>query len=144
MRWRELPWRHRLGSALFAAIVGAITALLAWQWLTDPAPRAQRAQEEAAVHAARAHLDAIVMSEGTLEIVDPLAPNRRAGKVYIYATADGWEISGYYRRPDGPAWHPWLMVLDSTLSLRALKVADTSLHAIAAADPRIELVTPGS
>jgi len=64
------------------------------------------------------------VASGQLEIVDPLAPDRRVGKVYIYPGAAGWEISGYYRRDETDLWHPYLMQLDEARELVHLKISD--------------------
>ena len=76
-----------------------------------------------------------------LQIVDALAPQRKVGKVYVYPLESGWDISGYYRRDDDDRWHPFLMALDSELSLRSLKVqdSDSSLAQRAATDPLLEV-----
>ena len=68
-------------------------------------------------------LQAIVAAP-TLDIVDPLAPDRKVGKAYIYRAGTAWEVSGYYRRDDNDLWHPYLMSLDSELNLIVLKISD--------------------
>jgi hypothetical protein len=85
---------HRVGQSVFALVVGLAVATIAYQWITNPAPRQQRQSEELAVQASRELLAAAV-GVGSLEIVDPLAPNRKVGKVYIYAEEPGWAVSGY-------------------------------------------------
>ena len=77
-----------------------------------------------------------------LQLVDPLAPQRKVGKVYIYPLENGWEISGYYRRDDDDRWHPYLLELSVELSLRSLKVgdADSGLAQIAAMNPLVEVL----
>ena len=61
------------------------------------------------------------------EIVDPLATDRKVGKVYVYRAGDGWEVSGYYRRDEDDEWHPFLMSLDATPAMTHLKVQDEAL-----------------
>ena len=101
-------------------------AIFAYQWITDPAPRAQRAAEEQAIYAARELLrDAVGRPD--IEIVDPLAPNRKVGKVYVYAETPGWAISGHYRRDQDDRWHPYLLQLTATHELHALKADDPAL-----------------
>lgn len=117
---------HRLGRALFALVVGLGVAMFAYSWITDPLPRAQRAAEERAVHAAREHLAAAVGDSG-IEIVDPLSPNRKVGKVYIYPEDPGWAISGHYRRGEDDRWHNYLVRLTTDLELQALKTEDAAL-----------------
>jgi hypothetical protein len=117
---------HRIGRALFALVVGAGVAVFAYNWITDPAPREQRALEESVVKASRELLlDAVGLE--TLEIVDPLSPDRKVGKVYIYPEEPGWAISGHYRRDENDGWHAYLMHLTADLKLHALKAEDEAL-----------------
>jgi hypothetical protein len=101
-------------------------AVLAFQWITDPVPRARRDAEEQAIQASRVLLREAV-GHADIEIVDPLAPRRKVGKVYIYAEAPGWAISGHYRRDETDRWHPYLMHLTEALELHALKANDEAL-----------------
>ena len=117
---------HRLGRLVFAAVVGLLVAWFAFGWITDPVPREQRQAEEKAVLAARDVLRREV-GVGNLEIVDPLAPNRKVGKVYVYAEPPGWAVSGYYSRGEGDRWHPFLLQLDAGLALRSFKADDDAL-----------------
>lgn len=64
---------------------------------------------------------------GKLVIVDPVSPDRKVGKVYVYPAGDRWEISGFYRRDKNDLWHPYLITLDSELALKHMKVSDTAL-----------------
>ncbi len=127
---------HRIGAGVFGTVVGLAVAFFAYQWITDPEPRAARAQEEQVVAAARLRLTEIVAS-GELEIVDPLAPNRKVGKVYVYAEPPGWAVSGYYRRDEKDRWHPFLATLGDDLALVRLKVRDPVLAGNA--DPRLDV-----
>ena len=54
--------------------VGLLVAIGAWRWAADPAPRIERAKEEAAVVAAREHLGQL-LPIGEPQLVDPLAPD---------------------------------------------------------------------
>ncbi len=128
---------HRIGRAVFALVVGGVAFLVSYQWITDPAPRAERAAQEAAVRSARASLVEI-LDAGKLEIVDPLAPQRKVGKTYVYAEPPGWAVSGYYRRGEQDRWHPFLVTLDQALATTHVKVRDAQLVERAAADPRLE------
>lgn len=130
---------HRIGRNLFALAVGLAVAVLAYQWVIDPGPRAQRVAEERAVTAAREALREIVAHD-PLEIVDPLAPDRKVGKVYVYAEAPGWAVSGFYRRGEDDRWHPFLLTMDGALQTRGLKVQDAALAERAAAVPILEIV----
>jgi len=129
---------HRIGRSVFASVVGLTVAFLAFQWISNPAPRAERAQEEHVVRVSRLLLADLLASDG-LEIVDPLAPNRRVGKVYVYAESPGWAVSGYYRRGKEDRWHPYLMNVTENFELRRLKVRDEALADRAVADPRLEI-----
>jgi len=122
----SLTVNHRIGRNLFGLVVGLVVATLAFQWITDPAPRAQRADEEQAVQVSRSLLrEAVGVSD--LEIVDPLSPDRKVGKVYIYAETPGWAISGHYRRDEDDRWHPYLMHITTGLEMHALKADDSAL-----------------
>ncbi len=127
---------HRIGSIIFGLVAGLAVAVFAYLWITDPEPREARAREERVVAAARSALVAIVAA-GDLEIVDPLAPNRKVGKVYVYAESPGWAVSGYYRRGEQDRWHPFLITLNQDLTLDRLKLRDPALAG--RADPRLEL-----
>ncbi|MDH3532618.1 MAG: hypothetical protein OEO82_06775 [Gammaproteobacteria bacterium] len=117
---------HRIARLIFGFGVGLFVAVLAYRWAVDPAPRAQRELEESAVAASRGLLTE-TLAIGALEIVDPLAPDRKVGKTYVYRAGDAWEVSGYYRRDDNDLWHPYLVKLDASLALQHLKIADSSL-----------------
>lgn len=130
---------HRVGSYVFGIAVGLAIAVVAYQWVTDPEPGLERERQEQVVIASRAVLAATLKLRNP-EIVDPLATNRRVGKVYVYRTDNGWEVSGYYRRDDKDRWHPYLMTLNNTLLMRSIKVRDktASVGQLATDDPRIE------
>ncbi len=130
---------HRVGRAVFSLVVGLAVAVFSYRWITNPAPRIERAQEEQVVQASRSLLTTIVASD-SLQIVDPLAPDRNVGKVYIYAEGPGWAVSGYYRRDDAERWHPYLINLSQDLTLLRLKVQDARLSAQAADNPALEIV----
>lgn len=126
---------------LVAVTVGLIVAWYAYERVTDPLPGMQRAQEEGVVMAARALLAGYVEPGPDFELVDPVSPNRKVGKVYIYPTESGWELSGHYKRNKSDRWHPWLMSLDTSMRLQSLSVSDTdpALVARAAEDPRFSV-----
>lgn len=115
---------HRVLRLVVAFGVGLALSLYAFQRVTDPRPGMQRAQEEAVVTAARSILRTYVQNGEELQIVDPLAPDRKVGKVYVYPAEAGWEVSGHYRRHDADQWHPYLMKLDPMTSLIELSVKD--------------------
>lgn len=117
---------HRIGRLVFAFGVGILVAFLSYRWITDPAPRIERQQQEAVVMAARGYLAANT-GIASPQIVDPLAPDRKVGKVYVYRAGDGWEVSGFYRRGGDDKWHAFLMSLDASPGMTHLKVQDAAL-----------------
>lgn len=104
--------------------IGLILAFLAFQRATDPLPTRQKAIEEAVVVESRQLLASYVSPGSELQLVDPLSPDRKVGKVYIWPNDKGWEVSGHYRRNDRDPWHPYLMQLDRSSSLLSLAVKD--------------------
>lgn len=129
---------HRVGRSVFAIVVGVVAFFASYQWITDPAPREERLAQETAVRSARVALVEIV-DAGELQIVDPLSPDRKVGKAYVYAEPPGWAVSGYYRRGEHDSWHPYLVTLDEALSPSRVKVQDSGLAERAAADARLEV-----
>jgi hypothetical protein len=129
---------HRIARITIALGIGLALSLYAYQRVTDPEPAMQRAQEEAVVLAARDILRHYVRPAAELRIVDPVSPDRKVGKSYIYPTETGWEVSGHYRRDDTDHWHPFLMDLNPDASLAKLSVRDSpdSFPAEARQDPK--------
>lgn len=134
--------KHRVVRWLVASALGLVLALYAFNRVTDPEPRMQRTREEAAVMTAREILQSYVAPMGQIELVDPLAANRKVGKVYVYPTDTGWDISGHYRRAPGDSWHPFLMSLDPQGELVSLAVKDANerLIGMSAQDPKFSAV----
>ena len=132
---------HRVIRLVVAFAVGIFLALYSFERISDPEPARQRVREETVVISAREILKSHVPADGEIEIVDPLAPNRVAGKVYIYPVENGWEVSGYYRRNDSDRWHPFLMSLSENIGLLSLSVRDDDEKMIAAAadDPKFSV-----
>ncbi|MGB5489265.1 MAG: hypothetical protein WBM76_00420 [Woeseiaceae bacterium] len=130
---------HRIGRVIFAFGVGLVVAFYSYQWITNPEPRAERAAEEQVVERSRIELRSL-LAENSLEIVDPLSPDRKVGKVYVYAEGPGWAVSGYYRRGEQDAWHPYLMTLTDDLEFVRLKAKDALLLNQAVGDARLEVV----
>ncbi len=129
---------------MFVLIASLSVAYFSYQWITNPEPRAERVLQENAVVAAREVLKAVVVAD-TIEIVDPLATNRKVGKAYIYRNEEkgdngGWVVSGFYRRDENDRWHPYLMTLDAELVVEHLKVRDNHQDMIKRAedDPKFE------
>ena len=117
---------HDVGRVVFAVAVGLLVAVLSYRWIMNTEPRNQRMQEEAVVSEARFLLQS-TLDIGALEIVDPLSPDRVVGKTYVYPRADGWDVSGFYRRDENDLWHPYLIALDANLALVHLRVSDCAL-----------------
>jgi hypothetical protein len=126
----------RRGGLLFGLGVGLLVAFLSYQWITNPAPRAERQLEEAVVLDARNHL---IVQLGVRETVDPLAPNRKIGNSYVYRAGTGWEVSGFYRRDENDRWHAYLMSLDGARNVTLLKVQDNELAERASGDSILEV-----
>ena len=124
----------------FALAVGLALAWAVYDRTTDPEPRLQRQEEEQMVLAAREHLIQALALSSTAEVVDPLAPNRVAGKVYIYPSDGAWDVSGHYRRDAQTAWMPWLMRVDAD-RMHSLKLSadDPAAREAAETDPRVTL-----
>jgi len=135
---------HKVVRPLLALTVGLILALYAYQRVTDPEPGLQRAREEAVVISARDILRSYVAPGAELEFVDPVSPNRKIGKAYIYPAAGGWEVSGHYRRNEDDAWHPFLMSLSGEAGLESLAVRDANdrLIGMSAQDSKFSAVPP--
>ncbi len=130
---------HKIGRLIFGFGVGLLVAVFALKWISDPAPRAERALQETVAVAARQILKETLGLDG-LEMVDPVEPDRKVGKSYIFRRNDGWEVSGYYRRSDGDRWHPFLMVLDDSVALMSLKVQDPELIDRAQSEALLEAI----
>ncbi len=117
---------HKVIRPIFALIIGLVMSLYVYQYVSDRQPILQRAKEESVVISSREILHNYVSPRNNIEIVDPVSPNRSVGKVYIYPTDDGWEVSGYYRRNQNDLWHPYLMLLNGDAGLILLTVQDTN------------------
>ena len=131
---------HRVGRVVFVLAVSLLVVTLSYQWISNPVGREERALQVAVVESSRSQLTSIVGAV-SLEIVDPLSPNRKVGKVYIYPEDQGWAVSGYYRRGTDDRWHPYLMMLGADQRITHLKLKDQDRRLVerAAADPRLEI-----
>jgi len=130
---------HRIGQWIFGLGVGLLVAVLAFRWATDPLPRAERQLEESVVAAARTQLET-TLSISKLDLVDPLAPDRKVGKAYVYRAGEGWEVSGYYRRGEDDPWHPFLITLDASRVMTHLRIKDPAFIDWATVNPAIEVI----
>jgi hypothetical protein len=134
---------HGIVRLVVAFAVGLAVAVVAYQRVTDPEPARQRAAEEAAVLEARKILDVYIGGGPDLQIVDPLAPDRIVGKVYVYPTDAGFDVSGHYRRHADDPWHPFLLRLDRESTLLELSVRDDDANLLqrSESDPRLRVVS---
>lgn len=132
--------RHRIGSIVFGVVVGVAVAAWSYHWITDPKRLESREVEERAVLQSRQMLSER-LSLPDLQVVDPLATDRKVGKVYVYPIGDGWDVSGYYRRNDDDRWHAYLLSMSSGFTLTSLKIDDDdpALVALAASDPLLDV-----
>lgn len=117
---------HRIGRLIFGISVGLLAAYYAYQWAANSGSSMQRQQEEYAVAESRAQLLAL-LNIGDVTVVDPLLPDRKVGKAYVYSTGNGWEVSGFYRRNEQDLWHPYLVTLDEGFEVTHLKISDSAL-----------------
>jgi hypothetical protein len=139
---KEPPSRHRYLQWVVAITVGVVLSFVVFERTTDPEPARQKEIEEAVVFESRMLLISYVLPGGELQVVDPLAPDRKVGKSYIGPEGDGWEVSGYYRRDVRDPWHPYLITLDASSALISLAVKDRNerLIGMSAQDPRFSAV----
>ena len=135
---------HKVIRPIVALSVGLVLSLYVYQCVSDQQPALQRVKEESVAMSARDILQNYVSPRNYIEIVDPVSPNRSVGKVYIYPTKDGWEVSGHYRRNQNDRWHPYLMVLNDDAELTSLTVQDANdrLIGISARDHNFSAVPP--
>jgi hypothetical protein len=133
---------HRILRWVVAFAAGIALAAYSFLRISDPEPRMQRAREEAVVLAGREILQRYVAIGTDGEIVDPLAPKRKVGTVYVYPTDTGWQVSGYYRRKPDDQWHPFLLELDIDVRLVSLSVRDDSVELLSRSgeDPKFSAV----
>ena len=132
---------HRIISLVVAFAIGIFLALYSFERISDPEPKRQRALEESVVLSAREILISYVADGRQIEIVDPLATNRKVGKSYVYPGDNGWEVSGHYRRYASDRWHPFLMSLDNRVELVSLTVRDDDEKIVVTArdDPKFSV-----
>ncbi len=115
---------HRILRLVFAFGFGLLVATWSYQWISNPDRAAQRRLEESVVLESRQILRSYFPETKILHISDPLDRVRQAGKVYLFPTSEGWELSGHYQRDGESRWHPFLMSLDENASLLKLSVED--------------------
>lgn len=129
------------GSIAFGIAVGLFVAVFSYRWIMDPGRGVERGAEERAVHAARTQV-VVLLGLASAEFVDAVDPDRTVGKTYVYPVAGGWEVSGYYRRDERDAWHPYLATIGEDHGTRSLRVRDGApgISAHAAVDGRIEVL----
>ncbi|MFQ5546804.1 MAG: hypothetical protein ACE5FV_00820 [Woeseia sp.] len=135
---------HDIVRPVVALVIGLLLAVYVYRLVTDPEPALRKARQEAVVMASRDILRSYVAPDATIQIVDPVSPDRKVGKVYIYPSATGWEVSGHYRRDDGDRWHPFLLVMNAGEELESLKVRDSNdrLIGMSLRDPKFSVIPP--
>lgn len=116
-----------------------IVAVMAFKWITNPAHREERQLEVSVVEASQQHLQKL-LSDECFQLVDPLSPDRKVGKTYVFDAGDDWEVSGYYRRCENDRWHPYLMRLDVSHTMTHLKVQDAALQEVARQNELLEIL----
>ena len=128
---------QKIGGIVFALVVGLAMAWWAYQSNPTPEQRAQRVIEESMVLRASEAIRSLLGGGADLQIVDPLNPNRVAGKVFVYPVDAGYEVSGYYRREAGTFWQPWLVRLDRNGAIIAASAggADGNVDLLANPEP---------
>jgi len=124
---------HRIMGLIFAFGVGLAVSYCSYQWISNPDRGEQRAIEEAVVLESREILRSYVSAGELIHISDPLNRVREAGKVYVYPTQTGWELSGHYQRDGERGWCPFIMHLDSESRLVSLAVMDDDPATVARA-----------
>ena len=132
---------HKIARIVFALLIGLIVATFSYSWITNPAGREERVLQQNVVQESRKHLGAAIGIDN-LEIVDPVSPDRKVGKAYVYREGAAWAVSGYYRRDDSDRWHPYLVSLDAEMLVTHLKVADSNPEILERANlnPLLEVV----
>lgn len=130
---------NQVARITFGLLIGILVAFFSYQWITDSSRRVERRLEESVVTEVRTILAETLLLTG-LEIVDPLLTNREAGKSYIYRTATGWQVSGYYRRQEEDPWHPFLMDLDSSGTMTNVRVDDPEMVKPASTNALLEVL----
>ena len=90
----------------------------------EPISVNQREDEIQIIHITRSIIKSYIDISSDIEIIDPLNPNRKIGKSYIFPSDNGWEISGYYKKSGHDNWHPWLISLNSANELVSIAVKD--------------------
>lgn len=130
---------HRIARLVFAFGVGLIVAVMAFKWITNPAHREERQLEVSVVEASQQHLRKLLNDE-CFQLVDPLSPDRKVGKTYVFDAGGDWEVSGYYRRCENDRWHPYLMRLDVSHTMTHLKVQDAALEEVARQNELLEIL----
>lgn len=115
---------HKIFRLVFAFGIGLLVAFGSYRWITNADRGTQKIVEESVVLESRQILRSYFPDTPVLHLSDPLDRVREAGKVYIFPTDGGWEISGHYQRDGEKRWHAFLMTLDASASLVTLSVED--------------------
>lgn len=112
---------------IFIFLMLSIAALTyTYRNVYEPISVNQRGGEIQIIHITRSIIKSYIDISSDIKIIDPLNPNRKIGKSYIFPSDNGWEISGYYKKTDHDNWHPWLISLNSANELVSITVKDDS------------------
>lgn len=115
---------HRIASVVFGVVAGLAVAIWSYQWITQPREEPRGREDEERVVLAARELLTESLGLDNVEFIDPLAPKRSIGKVYVYPYEEGWQVSGFYRRDAIDRWHPFLITMAADRTLVQLKVRD--------------------
>tara|TARA_B100001105_G_scaffold50458_1_gene38034 strand:+ start:208 stop:618 length:411 start_codon:yes stop_codon:yes gene_type:complete len=118
--------KHKFLKIIIFLILFIAALTYTYRNVYEPISVNQRGGEIQIIHITRSIIKSYIDISSDIKIIDPLNPNRKIGKSYIFPSDNGWEISGYYKKTDRDNWHPWLISLNSTNELVSIAVKDDS------------------
>jgi hypothetical protein len=116
--------KHKFLRIIIFSILFIAVLTYTYRNVYEPISANQRDDEIQIIHITRSIIKNYIDISPDIEIIDPLNPNRKIGKSYIFPSDNGWEISGYYKKTDYDNWHPWLISLNSVNELVSIAVKD--------------------
>ena len=120
--------KHKFLKIIIFLILFIAALTYTYRNVYEPISVNQRGDEIQIIHITRSIIKSYIDISPDIEIIDPLNPNRKIGKSYIFPSDNGWEISGYYKKTDYDNWHPWLISLNSVNELVSITVKDDNLR----------------
>ena len=120
--------KHKFLKIIIFLILFIAALIYTYKNVYEPISVNQRGDEIQIIHITRSIIKSYIDISPDIEIIDPLNPNRKIGKSYIFPSDNGWEISGYYKKTDYDNWHPWLISLNSVNELVSITVKDDNLR----------------